>query len=368
MPDLSLRRAVAEALLGYPLDPDGFAPCPGRALHTHRSGRRDFQVMLDGAPTGRCFHASCGAAVEEFNLSLRRAVAAAEADPARPRPPSMIGPGVPMPPEAPRPPRRPAYDPARLADLAARCPVAADAEWLAARSPVAVPPAERQGPATAADFLEALYRPGERVLVFVREYSQADFLFEIGRGCFRLAEAPGVRAVPSPLPDGGPFGVWFLTAPVVGDWRPNPNNRDEIGRVRLGRRHGDCVTRWPFLVLENDEAAPEAWLRALVQLPLPLAAAYTSGGRSIHALVAVDAASKAEFDLLRDALLPVVCPLGADAAAMSGVRLSRLPGCLRHGKRDAAGRLERYPAPRLQRLLWLNPEAPAKPILDLVKH
>ena len=117
--------------------------------------------------------------------------------------------------------------------------------------------------------------------------------------------------------------------------------------MQLGRRHAACVARWPYLVLESDEAPADMWLRALVQLPLPIVAAYTSGGRSIHALVRVNAESKAEWDGVRDDLVPIVCPLGADAGALSAVRLSRLPGCLRHGKRAPEGKLQRFgPAPR----------------------
>jgi hypothetical protein len=119
------------------------------------------------------------------------------------------------------------------------------------------------------------------------------------------------------------------------------------------------------MVLESDLAAPELWMRALVQLPLPIVAIYTSGGKSVHALVRVEASCKEEWDALRDDLVPILCPLGADAAAMTAVRLTRLPGMLRHGTRDKAGAVKAYSAPRLQRLLWLNPRAPAVPILGL---
>jgi hypothetical protein len=120
------------------------------------------------------------------------------------------------------------------------------------------------------------------------------------------------------------------------------------------------------LVLESDTADAAQWLSALVQLPLPIVAIYTSGGKSIHALVRVDARSKSEWDALRNDLLPVLCPLGADPAAMTAVRLTRLPGMFRHGTRGKNGELLRYSRPRMQELLWLNPDAPARPILDLV--
>lgn len=364
MPYLDLRRRIAEDLLCSKLDRDGFATCPGLDRHTSRNGRRDFVVKLDGAPTAHCLHSSCAEVVEAFNHELRSRIAIAETN-GTVRP-SVLGADVPPAPVAPRTPRRPPYDSLRLADFAARCPVVVTLDWLAARSPMPVPAESEQGVETAAAFLDAIYQPAERVLVFTRNFSQGDFLFEPGRGGFRLAAAPAVRAVASPLPVGAPEGVWWLVQPVTGAWLPNPNNRDEKGNVRLGRRHAACVTRWPFLVLESDEAPADLWLRALVQMPFPIVAAYTSGGRSVHALVRVNADSKAAWDALRDALLPVVCPLGADPGALSAVRLSRLPGCLRHGKRDRDGNLDRYPQPQRQRLVWLNPSAPAAPILDQV--
>jgi hypothetical protein len=359
----SIRRAIAESLLDSPLDAEGFAKCPGRHLHNGASGRRDFQVMLEGAPTGRCFHSSCAGVIDEWNAKLRSMIGKAEAagDGRAPRPP-MLG-NVPPKPEAARKPKRPPYDPAKLASFAARCPFPITPEWLAARSPVAIP--EAQGVDTAELFLSALYQPGERVLVLCREYSQGDFLWTPGGGSYRLADKPEVKAVPSPLPAGGPLGVWFLAQPVSGKWEVNANNRAPDGSPKLGRRHGACVTAWRFMVLESDEAPAELWLRALVQLPIPIVAAYTSGGRSIHALARIDAGSKESWDALRDDLVPILCPLGADAAAMTAVRLTRLPGTLRHGSRAKDGKTVPYAAPRLQRLLWLNPHAPACPILDL---
>lgn len=358
------RRAIAESLLGHALDELGFAPCPGRHLHNGASGRRDFQLVLTEVPTARCFHASCGAVVDEFNFKLRSQIGKAEANggTGASRPP-MLGSNVPPIPEAPRKPKRPPYDPAKLADFAARCPYPITREWLAARSPVAIP--ETQDLATTELFLSIIYQAGERVLVFTREFSQGDFLWSPELGSFRLGDRPGVKAVPSPLPTGGPLGVWFLAQPVSGKWEVNANNRADDGSPKMGRRHGACVTAWRFLVLESDEAAPEPWLRALVQLPLPIVAVYTSGGRSIHALARVDAGSKESWDALRDDLVPILCPLGADPAAMTAVRLTRLPGTLRHGSRGKDGKMKPYPSPCLQRLLWLNPHAPACPILDL---
>jgi hypothetical protein len=365
MEDPALRKAIAESLLGVAVDEDGFAPCPGAAMHNQKSGRRDFQVILTGAPTGRCFHQSCSAVVADFNAALRSKIGKAEAAASRghaPRP-SIMG-GVAAAPQPPKVAKRPPYDPAKLASFAARVPYPITPEWLAARSPVPIP--DKQDETTAELFLRSIYSPGERVLIFSREFSQGDFLWTPEKGAFRLADRPGVAAVPSPLPKGGPLGLWFLAQPVTGQWRPNANNRDKAtGAPRMGRRHGAVVTSWRFLILESDEADESLWLRALVLLPLPVVAVYTSGGRSVHALCRVDAETKESWDALRDDLAPILCVLGADPAAMTAVRLTRLPGVLRHGSRNKEGKIISYETPRLQRLLYLSPGARAVPIINI---
>ncbi len=359
--NLTIRRAIAESLLGAPLDDQGHAPCPGKELHGKSNGRRDFRVILEGVPTGTCFHASCAGMIDDFNWKLRSQIGKAESPRGTHHQGAPLGNVAPAP-EAPRGPKWPPFDPKKLADFAGRCPFPITAAWLASRSPVPIP--EKQDLATAELFLSAIYQPGERALVFVKEFSQGDFLFQAGDGSYRLADRPGVKATPSPLPEGGPLGVWFLSQPVKGSWEPNTNNRANDGAPKLGRRHGSCVTSWRFMVLESDQADDELWLRALVQLPLPIVAIYTSGSRSIHALARVDAGSKQSWDSLRDALVPILVPLGADPATLTAVRLTRLPGTLRHGSRGKDGNMKAYPSPQLQRLLYLNPKATALPILD----
>jgi len=275
--------------------------------------------------------------------------------------PPIMG-SLPPAPEPPRKEKRPAYDARKLEDYAALCPFPISEEWLAGRSVIPIP--KHQGIETAELMLSSIYEPDERVLVFTQEYSQGDFLWNKGRGSFRLAASPGVAAVASPLPAGGPVGVWFLAQPVTGQWCPNFASTGADGASKLGRRHGACVTAWRFMVIESDTAPMELWARALVQLPLPIVAIYTSGGKSVHALVRVNASSKQEWDALRDDLIPILCPLGADPCAITAVRLTRLPGTLRHGTRGRDGRIQAFPRAQPQRLLYLNPGASTRPILS----
>ena len=69
-------RQIAAAIVGavdWQTEVSGFCRCPGEALHTHPTGKKDCRVSVDGAPTLYCFHASCAAAVATANRALRRA-------------------------------------------------------------------------------------------------------------------------------------------------------------------------------------------------------------------------------------------------------------------------------------------------------
>ena len=172
----------------------------------------------------------------------------------------------------------------------------------------------------------------------------------VGHGGFRLSRLPEGRAVAGPLPTGGPEGVWYLIQPVSGRWERSTRITKAGGPPRQTRRSQQNVTAWRHFLLESDHAPADLWLRVLARLPLPITAIYTSGGRSIHALVRHEVDSKARWDAVRDGLRRVLCPLGADPAALSAVRLSRLPGC-RRGE-------------HAQRLLFLDSQPDGVPLLD----
>lgn len=276
--------------------------------------------------------------------------------------------GVARAPEGDRAEWIPEYDEGRLREYVRAVPEEAGEEgWFMARSPVDV----RGGMAPGA-FLEHVFAPGERILVFTKFASQGQFLWEVGRGGFRLSAERNVQAVRSKLPvDGGVDGAWYLCNPVDGGWYPNPRQGG-----KYSRRSEESVRGWRHFVLENDEAkkhfsaarvaeglgklaeaealkergrvALRLWKRFLALVPVPVVAIYSSGGDSWHALCRVEMATKPDFDAyLRGGggqgpgakrILPI---FGADPGAMSAVRLTRLPGVTRGG--------------RMQRLIYLNP-------------
>jgi hypothetical protein len=338
----STRQEIAEVLLGCALDSLGFAPCPGANLHKGKTGPRDFRVALDGAPTAFCFHTSCSAEVDAFNYKLRLAIWKAEHGDRDPQ--GIAAWGVKVAPE-PRQDevKRPPLDLEKLKAIASAVPGDVDEGWLRKRSPVDVENV------TSGKFLDALFAPGEKVLVFTKQFSQGDFLWWVGKGSYRLSPDRTVRAVASNLPVRGPDGVWYLVQPVTGKWEINGKMTIEGQPPKWTRRSEQNVTSWRHYVIESDDAPADLWLRVLAQLPLPIAAIYTSGKRSIHALVKYEVPSKATWDATRDVIRQLLCPLGADAGALTAVRLSRLPGCFRGDS--------------LQRLLYLNPEPENEPLM-----
>ncbi len=261
--------------------------------------------------------------------------------------------------------KRPELDEYQVWEFTRGCPEI-DEAWLARRSPI---PVDEPQPLT---FLRHLYREDEKVLIFTQEFSQGEFLAWVRPGelmpdpstalgmtvqTYRLAKQKGVRAVESALPSGGPKGVWFLTNPVTGQWAINPRakNRDNEHEPKWSRRSEEMITSFRHFVLESDELTSEQWLKVLANLRLPICAIYTSGKRSIHALVQCEVPTKAHWDATRDVIRQLVCPLGADPGALSAVRLSRLPGCQR-GKSGPDGRDGR------QTLLYLNPSPDGVPL------
>jgi hypothetical protein len=205
-------------------------------------------------------------------------------------------------------------------------------KWLRSHSPRFVMVS------TPAEFLTTCFNMGERVVILTDPRSDG-FLWE------HFSMEPSYKALDKLRY--GHKGVWYMIQPVDGKEHFNPRQE------RDSRRSEESVTSWRYAILESDKVAPGDWLKIVVQLPLAIQAIYSSGGASVHALIRVDAKSKADWDqLIRGKWLPLLAPLGADPGAMTAVRLSRLPSC----HRGETG--------KIQELYYLNPEPEARPLLS----
>lgn len=340
---LAEAQRIAESIVGTVQwhGAEGYCRCPGEGLHTTRTTSTDCKVVCEPVPKEGgvlkpgcyCFHDKCRGAQDNASHQLRSALGKRCPGPRREVPRVIVAAK-----------REPKFNPEKLARLAAKLPGISD-EWFAERSPI------RADNRTPASFLQSLYAPGESVIVFDVYDSQGQHVWKSKKPPFNAREL-------DPFRTGKPNGVWYLGNPVDGEFRENDQKK-------WSRRSRQNVTNWRYMVLESDEADAAHWLGALGQMPLKIAAIYTSGGRSIHALVRLDAVSKAHWDEICNAMKPTLVTLGADSGALSAVRLTRLPCCERAGTTDRQGQYIPHPTPRQQRLLYLNPRPSATPICEL---
>lgn len=144
-------------------------------------------------------------------------------------------------------------------------------------------------------------------------------------------------------PPGGNKGAWFRINPLAtgasgsqGGWA----DRD--------------VTNHRYALLENDILDLGTQVSLLARLRLPITCVTYSGGKSLHALVHINARDAESYKVQVKDLLGLLRPLGFDPATGNPSRLSRLPGAYRADKGQ------------LQRLIYLNPLPREKSILETV--
>lgn len=115
------------------------------------------------------------------------------------------------------------------------------------------------------------------------------------------------------------------------------------------------ITAFRFALIEFDSVPLDLQLSLLACLPLPINAILTSGGKSVHAWIRINAKNSDAYRVTVRQLLDLLKPYGVDQANKNPSRLSRLPGALREIGAGEDGR---------QRLLYLAPDrTDSKPIV-----
>ena len=189
----------------------------------------------------------------------------------------------------------------------------------------------RQG----AYLIDQLFEPGERVNIVTKTNVEngkarpgdAGTTLERSEWESRLQEPSTAQ----------PGGAWLRMNPLDGQGVADAN-----------------VTAFRFALIEIDCVPVELQLALLARLPLPVAAILSSGGRSYHAWVRVDARDGDDYRRTVVRLLEVVGKFGVDGKNKNPSRLSRLPG---------AKRIIGAVGDGLQRLLYLNPQPEQRRVL-----
>lgn len=114
-------------------------------------------------------------------------------------------------------------------------------------------------------------------------------------------------------------GAWVRINPLDGNGGKNSN-----------------VTDYRYTLIESDDMAKEKQLAIIKALQLPVAALVYSGGKSIHAIVRIDADTSREYKQ-RVERMYALCKkngLNVDEQNKNPSRLSRLPGIERNGHKQ----------------------------------
>jgi len=222
-------------------------------------------------------------------------------------------------------------DPVRIAEVAAAGPTGL--EEILARSPI------NPATANAGDVFRALFRPGERTIVFANDQSQGQFVWH-----HRVPE----QAIAYALED-NKAGGWFLLNPVTGHYVPANN---EKGRSRRSEAN---TAAFRNVLIESDQLDLGLWLTILKQQPLPIVSITLSGNTSAHAILNLGTMDRESWKMQVAALAADLVPLGACPGSLTAVRLTRVPGVIRGDNGNE------------QQLIWFNPEAGTTPIGEFPK-
>ena len=172
-------------------------------------------------------------------------------------------------------------------------------------------------------YLTTLFRPDDHV-GYCTEVREVDGRLSPTRGCCDRTCADllaSLRKYPDDL--GATFGDWNEAA---GAWiRFNALDGHGVGNAN--------VTSWRFALVESDTIPVDEQEALFRQLRLPIAAMVYSGGKSIHAIVHVDARGPEEYRERVQKLYTFLESQGVtiDRQNSNPSRLSRMPGVTRNG-------------------------------------
>jgi len=190
--------------------------------------------------------------------------------------------------------------------------------------------------------LEHLYHPGE-IINFVTKYKTY------------TRKSDGVVKA---NPDG--YGESVERDKLIGRWMLDGMPKSEAGGwMRMNPVDGEGVddanvTAFRFALLEWDGIPLDLQMSFLAKVPLPISAILTSGGKSVHAWVRLDAPNREDYETAVSKLRDVLLDFGMDRKNKNPSRLSRLVGVTRKFGADGDGR---------QRILFLNPNPEQRAIL-----
>ncbi len=176
------------------------------------------------------------------------------------------------------------------------------------------------------DYLEALFEPTENVGYVVQSW-QRDGRYLPTKGCWDRTAGQLIEALTT---CGGDLGA------ALGDYDPAAGAWIRFNPLDGQGCRNDNVSEFRYALVESDEGALARQNAIIHDLELPCAALVYSGGKSLHAIVRVDAPDYAEYRRRVDYLYSVCRKNGLvlDQQCRNPSRLSRMPGAMRGGQKQ----------------------------------
>jgi len=187
-------------------------------------------------------------------------------------------------------------------------------------------PAADWQPMDMVRYLEAMFEPDERVGLVIDAFKTDDGRWVPRKaGVWDKTRAELVTALRQSIKDIGN---------VIGDIEPDCGAWVRINPLDGEGAKDANVTAFRHALIEADDQDLGKQLALIRELRLPCSAIVHSGGKSIHALVRIDAADAADYRRRVDRLYEVCEKSGlkVDSANRNPSRLSRLPGVERKGR------------------------------------
>ena len=194
-------------------------------------------------------------------------------------------------------------------------------EWLQ-ESQIPPVPENWSGLADFQNYISTLFSADEFVGIVADAYSadgrwmpkKGEFNRSAGELLEEVSKAPDLGAIIGDWPE--ECGAWIRFNPLDGKGVADSN-----------------VTAYRYALVESDEISIERQFSIYHELELPIAAMVHSGGKSLHAIVKIDAPDFREYQKRVDFLYEVCKKNGLviDRKNRNPSRLSRLPGATRDG-------------------------------------
>ena len=123
---------------------------------------------------------------------------------------------------------------------------------------------------------------------------------------------------------------------VIGDYKPNVGAWIRFNPLDAKGCKNENVTEFRYALVESDTMAIDQQNAIMRELELPIVCLVHSGGKSLHAIVRIDAGNYEEYRKRVDYLYTVCQKNGLriDSQNRNPSRLSRMPGVTRNGKKQ----------------------------------